>query len=78
MSQSHKPFGLNTSITPIMPVLPHLWIKYLYPRVPPIRHEDVVLLVHSDPGGSVELAVAFAVRAETELELAGGIEHLEI
>ena len=35
-------------------------VKHLDPRVPPVRHQDVVLAVHCNPGGCVELTISLA------------------
>lgn len=41
----------------------------LYSAVAPVGHDDVPVGVHGHSGGSVELAVAFAVGAKLEQEL---------
>ncbi len=41
-------------------------VKDLDPGIPPVGHQDIVLLVHCQPRGGVELAVALAVGAEAE------------
>lgn len=51
-------------------------VEDLDARVAPVSHNDVVLVVDRDAGGGVELAVALAVRAKAELELALGVKHL--
>ena len=37
---------------------------HLQPGVPPVRHHDVVEVVHGEARGSVELAVTLAAGAE--------------
>ena len=54
-----------------------LRVKDLKSRVAPVRHHDVVLLVHGHAGGSIELAVTLAIGAEAEQELTVAIEDLQ-
>ena len=39
-------------------------LVHLQPGVPPVRHHDVVKVVHGEARGSVELAVTLAAGAE--------------
>lgn len=52
-------------------------VSYLYPAVSPVGHNDVAIGIHSHPGGGVELAVAFTMRAKLKQELSISAVHLE-
>lgn len=48
----------------------------LYSAVAPVRHDDIVVVVHSNAGRGIELPVTFAMAAERVQELAFGVEYL--
>lgn len=49
---------------------------HLDSAVTPVSYNDVSIGIHGHTGGSIELAIAFTVRAELEQELPVGAVHL--
>lgn len=52
------------------------WSSHLYATVTPVSYDDISVYVHCHACRSVELTVAFTVRAEFEQELTFSTEHL--
>ncbi len=50
---------------------------YLYSIVSPIRHQDVLMFIDRNSGGSVELAISFPIRAKWEEVSSVNIEYLD-
>lgn len=51
--------------------------SHLYSAVAPVGYDDVSVCVHGHSGGSVELAVAFAMGAKFEQELSVCVVNLK-
>lgn len=56
---------------------PECGLSHLYSAVTPVSYDDVPVGVHSHTSGSVELAVAFTMRAKFEQEFSICIVHLK-
>ena len=51
-------------------------VKHLDPGVAPVSHQDIVLTIHSNTCGGIELTIAFTIGAKAEDEVTIFGEHL--
>ncbi len=56
---------------------PECGLSHLYSAVTPVSYDDVPVGIHSYTSGSIELAVAFTMRAKFEQEFSICIVHLK-